>query len=60
MKDPAFGTEKELARWIRHFPDAGVERLADANHYIQEDAPDRVAAAVRRVVGRLDAGLAPG
>ena len=52
MKDPAFGTEKELGRWLRHFPDAGVDRLPDAGHYVQEDAPERVAAAVRRVLDR--------
>ncbi len=50
MKDPAFGREQVIARWLRDFPGARVTRLPDANHYIQEDAPDAVAAAVERAV----------
>jgi haloalkane dehalogenase len=53
MKDPAFGREATIGRWQSYFPDAPVERIADANHYIQEDAPDRVAAAIRRIVQRV-------
>lgn len=53
MKDPAFGREDVIAKWKTYFPDATVERIPNANHYIQEDAPDRVAAAIRRVVQRL-------
>ena len=53
MKDPAFGQETTIARWKTYFPDAPVDRIPDANHYIQEDAPDRVAAAIRRVVQGL-------
>lgn len=49
MKDPAFGREKIIQRWLRSFPDANVTRLDDASHYLQEDAPDAVAAAVERV-----------
>ncbi len=53
MKDPAFGNEQVLARWQRDFPSANVTKLANANHYIQEDAPDAVAAAVDRVQKRI-------
>jgi haloalkane dehalogenase len=53
LKDPAFGQEKVIQRWLGYFPDAPVDRVANANHYIQEDAPDHVAAAIRRVIGRL-------
>jgi haloalkane dehalogenase len=53
MKDPAFGQEKFIARWQSYFPGAPVDRVADASHFIQEDAPDRVAAAVKRVLGRI-------
>lgn len=53
MKDPAFGNEKTIARWQSHFPGAPVDRVPDAGHFIQEDAPERVAAAIRRVVRRL-------
>jgi haloalkane dehalogenase len=49
MKDPAFGNEQVLARWQRDFPSANVTKLANANHYIQEDAPEAVAEAVDRV-----------
>jgi haloalkane dehalogenase len=46
MKDPGFGSRKVIARWRRSFPAAEVVVLADANHYIQEDAPDQIADAV--------------
>lgn len=49
MKDPAFGRETVIQRWLRDFPDAHVTRLSDASHYIQEDAPEALAAAVERV-----------
>ncbi|SRR5712692_542274 len=53
MKDPAFGSAAVLARWQRDFPSANVTRVENANHYIQEDAPDAVAAAVERVQARI-------
>ena len=53
MKDPAFGSEQVIARWQLDFPSANLTRLANANHYIQEDAPDAVAAAVDRVQTRI-------
>jgi len=49
MRDPAFGREKVIQRWVRDFPNAHVTRLSDANHYLQEDAPEALAAAVERV-----------
>jgi haloalkane dehalogenase len=48
MKDPAFGRESVIQRWLRDFPDAHVTRLTDASHYLQEDAPEALAAAVER------------
>jgi len=53
MKDPAFGNAAVLARWKRDFPAANVTEIAGANHYIQEDAPEAIAAAVRRVDSRI-------
>lgn len=53
MKDPAFGNDAVLARWQRDFPAANITRIENANHYIQEDAPEAVAAAVERVIGRI-------
>ena len=52
MKDPAFGNAAVLARWQRDFPGANLTRIENANHYIQEDAPEAVAAAVVRVQAR--------
>lgn len=53
MKDPAFGNRAVMARWMRDFPTANLTEVPDANHYIQEDAPNAIAAAVRRVGGRI-------
>lgn len=49
MKDPAFGNEAVIARWQHDFPKAHLTRIENANHYIQEDAPEAIAAAVERV-----------
>lgn len=53
MRDPAFGREEYVEHWHRHFPGAPVDRIPDASHYVQEDAPERVVAAVERVLGRI-------
>jgi haloalkane dehalogenase len=52
MKDPAFGRESVIERWKSYFSNVTVERIPDANHYIQEDAPDRIVAAIKRVIER--------
>ncbi len=52
MKDPAFGNPAVIARWQRDFPTANLTKLANANHYVQEDAPEEIASAVRRVHSR--------
>jgi tRNA (cmo5U34)-methyltransferase len=51
MKDRAFGSPKVIERWQQHFPAAEVVALADANHFIQEDAPDPIADAVAKRFG---------
>jgi haloalkane dehalogenase len=53
MKDPAFGSQAVIARWQRDFPSANLTRVPQANHYIQEDAPEAIATAVDRVEARL-------
>lgn len=53
MKDPAFGKESYIERWQSYFPGAAVDRIEDASHFLQEDCPERVAAAVGRVLERL-------
>jgi haloalkane dehalogenase len=54
MKDPAFGKPAYLRRWQTYFPHASVDRVADAAHYLQEDCPERIAAAVKRVLKQID------
>lgn len=53
MKDPAFGKQHYLDRWLRYFPQANVEKLDDASHYLQEDRPDRIIGAIRKVLATL-------
>ncbi len=53
MKGVAFGREPIIERWLSSFPGAAVDRLPEATHYLQEDEPERVAAAVKRVVARI-------
>jgi len=45
MKDIAF-REKELKQWERTFPEARSARLSSVGHYVQEEAPAQLAAAV--------------
>ncbi len=53
MKDPAFGKPPIIAKWQSIFPAVPFDAVPHASHFIQEDAPDRVAAAVRRVVAAV-------
>jgi haloalkane dehalogenase len=41
MRDWCF-TPKFLDRFLDFFPDAEVERIADAGHYVVEDAYERI------------------
>jgi haloalkane dehalogenase len=45
-KDVAFG-ERERRRWEQVFPDHRTVLLQGAGHYIQEDAPEEIVAAIR-------------
>jgi haloalkane dehalogenase len=42
-KDRAFGSSRFVERWKTDFPDAGIVELPDANHFLQEDAPEEIA-----------------
>jgi pimeloyl-ACP methyl ester carboxylesterase len=42
MNDVAFTPQMLEGLWLRTFPDAGVVRLDDAGHYLQEDAHERI------------------
>lgn len=52
MQDKGLGTEAVIARWLEHLPHANVTRLPHASHFVQEDDPEAVAAAVTRVIER--------
>jgi haloalkane dehalogenase len=45
MKDIAF-RKKELQRWENTFPEARSVHLSSVGHYVQEEAPDELAAAM--------------
>ena len=38
--------ERHLARWVEQFPNHRHVRLEGVGHYIQEQAPDEIAAAI--------------
>jgi haloalkane dehalogenase len=42
----------EMHRWQKHLPMNETETLDDASHFVQEDRPDRLIAAIRRVLER--------
>lgn len=42
MRDPGFPPEWIDQMWLRTFPHAGVRRLPDAGHYLQEDAHEQI------------------
>lgn len=50
----------EMEHWQRRLPSHETETLADAGHSVQEDRPDRVVAAIRRVIERGRASDLPG
>jgi pimeloyl-ACP methyl ester carboxylesterase len=52
MKDSAFRAQ-ELDRWRDAFPAAEVHPFADAGHWPQEEAPDRVLTLVQSFLARL-------
>jgi haloalkane dehalogenase len=51
MKDFAFKPGPTIPRMRVTFPDHVLVELPDAKHFIQEDAPDRIAAAIRERFG---------
>jgi haloalkane dehalogenase len=53
--EPGFPV-REMERWQRYLTDHESETLADAGHSVQEDRPDRVTAAIRRVLERTAHG----
>jgi haloalkane dehalogenase len=45
-RDPAFG-DRERRRWEERFPNHHTVMLEGAGHYMQEDAPEEIVAAIR-------------
>jgi pimeloyl-ACP methyl ester carboxylesterase len=54
MQDPAFLPSYLDTLWLDTFPEAGVTKLDDAGHYLQEDAHEVIVPELVRFVGRLD------
>ncbi len=50
-RDPGLGTGRVIDRWLCTFPGADFRKLDGAGHYIQEDAPDAIVAAIRETFG---------
>ena len=50
MKDFAFRPKSHLPRWRSTFPNHQLVELPNAKHYIQEDAPAEISAAIRDFV----------
>jgi haloalkane dehalogenase len=50
-RDRAFGSKSVIERWQSDFPNAELHTLPDANHFIQEDAPEEIASAVTAKFG---------
>lgn len=51
MHDPTFGVDY-LGRWREALPRAEVLEVPDAGHLVQEEAPEALAAALLRVLGK--------
>jgi len=49
MKDVGFG-KKELARWVALFPGATIVKFPDGGHYLAEEKPSEVTAAIRSLL----------
>ncbi|MEM6331699.1 MAG: alpha/beta fold hydrolase, partial [Planctomycetota bacterium] len=59
MRDWCF-TPACLERFRQAWPDAAVRRVDDAGHWVLEDAPEEVAAALRELVTRTQTATAVG
>lgn len=56
LKDRALARRAVIDRWRQTFPHATLVELADAGHYIQEDAPDRIVTEIAAAFGTAERG----
>ncbi|WP_269432546.1 alpha/beta fold hydrolase [Gordoniibacillus kamchatkensis] len=56
-KDSAGFPLEQMAKWQKYLPMNETDILEDASHYVQEDRPDRVAAAIRKLSNRIRGGV---
>jgi haloalkane dehalogenase len=43
----------DIETWLRHYPDAGVQKIAGASHFTQEDCPENYVIAIERILGKV-------
>jgi len=60
MRDPIFGRRAYIRRWLGHFPQARLDKVSGASHYLPEDAPERVARAVQSVASQGEVACSRG
>ncbi|MFC5451568.1 alpha/beta fold hydrolase [Paenibacillus aestuarii] len=56
-KDSAGFPLEQMAKWQKHLPMNETIVLEDASHYLQEDRPDQVASAIRKILNRTQGGV---
>lgn len=55
QKDSTLGSETVKQKWLSHFPHATVQLAPEANHFSQEDSPEKYILAVRRILKEVKA-----
>ena len=53
MQDRGFGKESVIARWHKALGNVPTTRLDDAGHFLQEDRPDVIAEAIKRLAAQI-------
>ena len=53
QKDFNHGTPEAIAKWRSHFPNADVQLVPDACHFVQEDSPESFGIALRKILKKV-------
>ncbi|WP_375748998.1 alpha/beta fold hydrolase [Vibrio sp. HN007] len=53
QKDFNHGTPMAIAKWHSHFPNANVQLVPDACHFVQEDSPESFGVALRNILSKV-------